>query len=359
MQQTKISAQIIADSKNEHGQRITTYILTFPRIILAELNTHRVFSRNSASSRAIPFAKMLQRVREDPFTPIAFQKDHKGMQGVEYFFGEEEIKIRNAWNDMRWRAMEEAEKFALLGVTKQLANRALEPYLWHTAIVTSTEWENFFSLRCPQYEIGHHNDKEEEEWQVFKSKKDAIDALSITHINGDETCFWQQANKGQGEIHIMALAEEMWDALNSNQPKQLKAGEWHIPLGDQIDEERLFSVIDDLSGGCDTLPEEYEEEVRLAFPLTKVKIATARCARISYNNFDGSNDYYKDIQLHDNLLNNGHLSPFEHCAVAMGNDDYHTMYCTDLNGIQYGMCGNFKGFIQHRKLLEKRGIVHK
>ena len=84
----KIEAKIIADSINQQGDRITTYLLTFPRFILAELNTHRMFSRNSASSRAIPFEKMVKMVQEDPFIPIAWQKDHKGMQGTEYFTNE-------------------------------------------------------------------------------------------------------------------------------------------------------------------------------------------------------------------------------------------------------------------------------
>ena len=82
---TKISAKVIADSKNEFGNRITTMIVTFPRFILAELNTHRMMSRNSASSRAIPFEKMLEAVSNNPFIPIAWQKDHnyRGIYGIE------------------------------------------------------------------------------------------------------------------------------------------------------------------------------------------------------------------------------------------------------------------------------------
>ena len=79
-----ISAKIIADSKCPRGHRLTTFIVTFPRIVLAEFNTHRMFSRNSASSRAIPFKRMVKMLEENPFIPIAWQKDHKGMQGVEY-----------------------------------------------------------------------------------------------------------------------------------------------------------------------------------------------------------------------------------------------------------------------------------
>jgi thymidylate synthase ThyX len=78
-------SEILADSLSPQGDRLTTFKVTFPRIVLAEFNTHRMFSRNSASSRAIPFKKMVKMVEENPFIPIAWQKDHKGMQGTEYF----------------------------------------------------------------------------------------------------------------------------------------------------------------------------------------------------------------------------------------------------------------------------------
>ena len=85
-------------------------------------------------------------------------------------------------------------------------------------------------------------------------------------------------------------------------------------------------------------------------------IATARCARVSYDNFDGSDDYDKDIQLYDRLSSMGHYSPFEHTAKAMNEDEY--IYCkrtTLLNNKyreQKGWLGNFQGFIQLRKTLE-------
>src|SRR5574344_280154 len=88
----KIEAKIIADSISPQGDRITTYLLTFPRFILSELNTHRMFSKNTASSRAIPFETMVKMVEEDPFIPIAWQKDHKGMQGTEYIIDPIEVK---------------------------------------------------------------------------------------------------------------------------------------------------------------------------------------------------------------------------------------------------------------------------
>ena len=175
----KIKAEIIADSINPQGDRITTYLLTFPRFILAELNTHRVFSKNSASSRAIPFEKMVKMVQEDPFIPIAWQKQHIGMQGSEYFQGsckdefghldrafagyeiyqnKDSIKqLTEEWLEARDNAIQQAKALNYLGVTKQLCNRLLEPFMWHTTLCTFTESENFFNLRLPIYEIDLDN----------------------------------------------------------------------------------------------------------------------------------------------------------------------------------------------------------
>lgn len=96
-----IDATIIADSVNEFGNRITSYVVTFPRIVLAEFNTHRLFSRNSASSRAIPTKVMFERVKENPFIPIRFQKSHKGMQGSEYFEEDELFEVQKKWLQSR------------------------------------------------------------------------------------------------------------------------------------------------------------------------------------------------------------------------------------------------------------------
>ena len=153
----QISAKIVADSISPQGHRITSFILTYPRFINSELMTHRVFSRNSASSRAIPFEKMVKMVQEYPFIPIAWQKHHSGMQGTEYFTESEAY-----WNNDKWlKARDNAVKIATLltndKVTKQLANRLLEPFMWHTTLCTFTESENFFNLRLPIYEIDLDN----------------------------------------------------------------------------------------------------------------------------------------------------------------------------------------------------------
>lgn len=335
----QIEAKVIADSINEHGNRITTMVCTFPRMILAEFNTHRMFSRNSASSRAIPFKKMVKMVEEEPFIPIAWQKDHKGMQGTEYFESALEIdRRRGHWLRARDKAIDAAIRLSDLGITKQLCNRLLEPFMWHTVIVTATEWENFFALRCPQYEIaGTH----------FRSKKDTIKQFPICE---DGAAFdWLQCNKGQAEIHMMALAEAMWDAYNESKPKELKPGQWHIPFGDSIDILTLCQAIKiNETYPPEQEPEGYRTEERFneIIEANKVKIAVARCARISYQTL-GDNpkmDLEADIKLHDRLLQAGHMSPFEHCAQVneyLGDD----------------WSGNFRGFVQYRKMIPNENRI--
>ena len=182
-----IEAKILADSKSIRGERLTTFLLTFPRIILAEFNTHRMFSRNSASSRAIPFAKMVESVETNPFIPIAWQKDHKGMQGTEYLTHPLEIKeAEQMWKKSLDCALTSAKDVYRAEVTKQLCNRILEPYMWHTVICTATEYDNFFKLRDHE----------------------------------------------AAEIHIQELAKRMKEAMSKSTPKVLKVGEWHIPFGE-------------------------------------------------------------------------------------------------------------------------------
>ncbi len=312
MEKKKISARIIADSQNEYGNRLTTFVLTFPRIVLAEFNTHRVISRNSASSRAIPFEKMVKMVQEDPFIPINWMKDHKGMQGTEYFKDEEELP-RDMWLQARDEAVSCAKYLSNLGLTKQICNRLLEPFMWHTVIATASEWQNFFALRA-------HD---------------------------------------QAEIHIQELAYKMLDEYNANTPKVLKAGEWHIPFGDKIDVQRMIDG-EAFSNEHDGFAFGLSGDIEYYIEKFKVKIATARCARVSYLNFEGKDDYEADIKLHDTLLSSGHMSPFEHCARAMTEREFEAsdVHCLtnniteELPEYSLGWSGNFEGFIQYRKMIK-------
>lgn len=366
-----IDATIIADSKNEFGQRITTFVVTHPRHILAEMNTHRMFSRNSASSRAIPFKRMVEKVKENPFIPIAWQKDHSGMQGKEYITSESDIRsCIGMWKQARDKAVYFAEELNYQGpegrdkqaVTKQLCNRLLEPFVWHTAIITATEYENFFHLRCPQYRVLGKNEFYVRSWKDYR--KNNLDRLN--EIDSYSTIEKLQINEGAGEIHIMELAEKMWDTINENTPKKLKAGEWHIPFGESIDYQRLIN---------EGLVREHEH-VNEDLDEAAIKIAIARCARISYMTL-GDNpkiDYKADIKLHDRLASMGHWSPFEHCARAMSEDEYldsisgmidHKQFveneldqCMDKNGNSlHGWSGNFRGFVQYRKMFDNENVT--
>ena len=153
-----IQAKIVADSINIQGDRLTTLEVVMPRYILAEFNTHRMLSKNSASSRAIPFNKMVKSIQDSPFVPYAWQKDHKGMQGNEYFTDNVDIKanIFN-WLEARDRAVATASWMHEGKVTKQLVNRLLEPFMYHKVLVSGTEFSNFFNLRCPVYEVDLDN----------------------------------------------------------------------------------------------------------------------------------------------------------------------------------------------------------
>jgi len=349
-----IEAKMVADSIGEYGDRISSMVVTFPRIILAELNTHRMFSRNSASSRAIPFNKMVKSVQENPFIPIAWQRDHKGMQGTEYITTENGIYVcETGWLGARDKAIEHAEWLNSCNITKQLCNRLLEPFMWHTVLITATEFENFFALRCPQYNLIDNGIS-----YSIRSKKDYLKKVVELGGTPDTTDllvpdrlaknqdYWLQINKGQAEIHMMALAEAMWDCMNESTPKELKAGEWHIPFGDRFDIDETTKIIDQSKDSLEMIP---------------IKIATARCARVSYTlvgDEEKEANYENDIKLHDRLAKSGHWSPFEHCAKAMSSKEYdswHRGNSKQTGGL--GWCGNFRGFIQYRKLFENENII--
>ena len=159
-----IKAECIAASKCQ--TKIATFKVTMPRYILAEFNTHRLFTRNSASSRAIPFNKMVLSVTDHPFIPMAWQQDHKGMQGSEYLDDLPASYISDLLHDgytarqilngiwagtlperphgsALYNAVECAKELNQFKATKQLANRLLEPFMYHTVLVTATEWDNF------------------------------------------------------------------------------------------------------------------------------------------------------------------------------------------------------------------------
>lgn len=180
-----ITAKVIEDSI-ANNSRLTTMELTYPRFIHSEFMTHRQFSRNASSSRAIPVEKMLQQVRENPAMPIHWGKNQPGMQAIEKLREMEMQHCESEWYDAAENAIKSAKYLASQGLHKQIANRLLEPFQHIKVIVTATEYDNFFKLRC-------HEDAQPE---------------------------------------IAQLALRMKEAMDESTPKLLKHGEWHLPYVD-------------------------------------------------------------------------------------------------------------------------------
>lgn len=185
---SEIQAKIIADSISPTGYRLATMECTFHRFILAEFNTHRAFSRNSASSRAIPTYKVLRQVGANPAIPLRFPREQPGMSG-----GEEvnlAYKAKQRWIAGSMWAAETAAHLIDLKVHKSVINRVLEPYMWHTVVVSSTEWDNFFNQRI----------------------------------------------SAGAQPEMFDLAEKMKAALCASVPQRLDFGDWHLPyvLDDEL-----------------------------------------------------------------------------------------------------------------------------
>ena len=342
-EKTKISAQVVADSLSPQGDRLTSLLITFPRIILSELLTHRMLSKNTSSSRAIPFKKMVESVQNDPFIPIAWQKHHSGMQGTEYWDvsiieeigGFDYTNIPAKWLRARDTAINMAETLhdSPIGITKQLCNRLLEPFMWTTMLITGSKegWDNFFELRCPRY------------YGVYKSQKE----LLVTNVEERIKPFSERPNESQAEIHIQVLAEKIYDAVNESFHTQILPTMWHVPFRKKINE--LYPEVENDS-----------EDI--------VKISVSMAARASYTVVGTEKILTKEehISLHDRLLTQDppHSSPMEHCAQAMNSEQYDRFLKGDINfEVGYhtnelnskdkrGWCRNFKGFIPYRHIIE-------
>ena len=302
------NARVILDSIGPNGARLTTFELTLPRIVLAEFNTHRMFARNSASSRAIPVEKMLRRVLEDPFVPEYWGKNQKGMQAEQELLKEEQECAEEEWLYARDRAVDSARSLLNIGVHKQLTNRLIEPWLWHTIIFTATELDNFYALR---------------------------------------------ANK-MAQPEFRTPAEMLLDVYHASKPMELEAGEWHLPL---VTNYEVF--LSDATHRTWKRPN-VEEDGRMRDQVMDqdewkywAKVSVSRCARISYLTHEGKRDLSEDIAKHDELLTNGHMSPFEHPAMALTRTQWQALARSMANEwIERRIpTGNFWGWHQYRKTL--------
>ncbi len=243
-----IEAKVILDSISAEDVRLTTLELTYPRFIHAELMTHRTFSRNASSSRAIPVTKLTQAAIDNPAFFVHIGKNIPGMQANEEVSQEVKDKFEYEWKELARVNASYALRWATeYNIHKQVVNRVMEPWHHIKVLVTATEYDNFFSLR-------RHKDAQPE---------------------------------------IKVLADKMGTAMDNSTPTLLRKGQWHLPFISEQEKENL-SLEDQL------------------------KCSTARCARVSYMNHDGTSpSVEKDIELHDRLVGSVplHASPTEHQAT--------------------------------------------
>ncbi len=264
-----ISATVLADSIAPCGKRLTTMEWTYPRAIHSEIMTHRMLSKNSASSRAIPVEKLIQRVLDHPWIPDYIGANQKGMQaGAELDEVARGFAV-GTWLHARDEAVSHARRMVEIGVHKQVVNRLLEPWMYITIIVSATEWNNFFTLRL---------------------HKDA-------------------------EPHFQALARAARAVMDASVPEKLEEGQWHLPL--ISGEDRLIVST--------SLPTPLPDDSHVQFTKNLIKVSVGRCARVSYLTHDGRRDIAEDIALHDRLIVQEplHASPAEHVAQALATPDRH------------------------------------
>ncbi len=249
---------------------IYTLLLKYPRIIHSEFMTHRVFSRNASSSRAIPFNRTLTTVLDDPFIPQKWLTNKKGMQGGDELPPDKAKEADEIWKTMLAEVARGTAKLNELGVHKHWVNRPLETWSTITVLVTSTEWKNFFFQRD--------------------------DSMAAPEIE--------------------ALAKKIRNCVEDSGPliQKLGKGEWHLPFVDST--KPIKNNLDQ---------------------------SAARCASTSYNTVEGhmmDGDKARDICA-KLTTDHWHPSPFEHQATP------------DFDLSNRNLWGNFRGWIQRRKVMER------
>lgn len=312
-----MNVKLIKDSI-ANGIRICTFVLVYPRLIHSEVMTHRVFSRNAASSRAIPTAAIIQNLRDDPAEIVWWGKNISGMQAKEELKGWQLKLAKFGWATARELAILAARFMGAVGLHKQIANRVLEPFQNIRVVVTSTEWNNFFNLR-------NHPDAQPE---------------------------------------FAALARMMKLAMEASTPTVLQPGEWHIPY---VTCHRMPN------GRIAYLQPEIAQTECVEITLEEaLKISASMAAQESYRKSDPSLEKAKKIFAQLVESKPCHASPVEHQAQAMEvikdthlpglDQQFLILYMNQHAGITHVdkagnfWSGNLRGYVQHRQLLSNHDV---
>lgn len=291
-------AKLILDSVGQDAPRLLTFELQYPRIVHAELMTHRVFSRNASSSRAIPVKRMLDMLMANPAMPAEWRMNEPGMQG--YTVAPPEIAAEAERLTLMGRDFmaDIACQMEALGLHKQHVNRETERWQYIKVVLTSSQWKNWFGLR--------------------------------NHPAADPT--------------IQKLARLMWEEFNNSYttPTQLlQDGEWHLPYITDEDSDRAFEFLQ-------TMAEPVIEHIEILR-----RMSAARCARVSYNNFKGEvPKVSSDLALYDKLVVSQpvHASPTEHQASP-------DLYLGKRTGwSRPALHGNLTGWLQFRKTIANENL---
>jgi hypothetical protein len=285
-------SRIIADHVSVNDVRLTTMECTLWKPLVAEYDTHRVFTRNSASSRAIPWLRQKTAITERPFVP-RFRLNKPGMVAGDFLSPDAQAFAQEKWLKLRSIVLEYYEMFTDpngFNIHKQWPTRLIEPWLMTTILTTSTEWQNFFNLRCSEF--------------------------------------------AQDEIRF--TAETMREVYNNSEPNLVEPGTWARPYMELSDDEYYFQL--------ETLGKVY-----VPSPATLNMISAGRCATVSYDNLGDGIDMVKDYERSRKLLTAGHWSPFEHQAQAL------ELRVRGVHSAEY-RSGNFTGWLQFRKTFPNEAV---
>lgn len=316
-------ATVIAHSVSDQGIPLVTFQLRYWRPIHAECRTHRVLSqtseqivtlereislmddrdmsRNAGSSRARPSKAIIEQVRTNPWGPLHWGKNKPGMQASEELKASERVQAERAWKESATYAAKSAQLMLEAGAHKQIVNRLLEPYTYIDVVMTGTDFANWFALR-------DHSD----------------------------------ADPG-----IQNLAQVMKEALAASTPAHLQPGQWHLPYITEADWEAALQYIK--AQLAPEIPNVYKAQLEIVR-----KISAARCARVSYKAFDGTvSPIAADLELFNKLVRAElvHASPTEHQATP----DFREGDTGEW--LNPEMHGNFRGWVQHRKLIPNEYVA--
>lgn len=284
-----VSAKILADSVC-NGKRLTSFEITLPKVLLAELNTHRILSKNFSSSRAIPVGKFAE---IDSFAPKNWLKNQSGMIAKQEVIADED-SADFVWGTVINDCKEAATKLSKLDVHKQWANRPNDWHIVAKGVLSGTDWANFLWLR----------------------------------------------NHSAAQPEIRELAEIIDKLLQTNVPVSLLSGQWHLPY-----------VRNEIVNGKQTCFDVSGNAIELEVAR---KISASCCAQASYRKLDESVEKSLDLYDKLLGMDRLHCSPFEHVATPISEQfpfSPWTEGITHRSRDNDYWSGNFRGWIQYRHLI--------